>query len=114
MNAPRTLFEKLWQSHQVAELAPGTALLHVDRHFIHDLQSSVFASLAERKLPVRNPELTLCVADHGVSSLPARTGEELPATAKHLHRIRDGSRAHRIALVDVNDRAQGIIHVIGP
>jgi 3-isopropylmalate/(R)-2-methylmalate dehydratase large subunit len=114
MTTPRSLFEKVWQQHEVAELAPGTSLLHVDRHFIHDLQSSVFASLAERKLAVRNPELTLCVADHGISSLPTRTGAELPATARHLVRMREGSRLHRIALIDANDRAQGIIHVIGP
>jgi len=110
----QTLFDKLWHAHTVAELAPGTALLHVDRHFIHDLQSSVFASLAARKLPVRNPELTLCVADHGISTLPSRTGEELPATAQHLLRMRDGSRALLIPVIDANDRAQGIIHVIGP
>ena len=114
MTTPRTLFDKIWQQHEVAELAPGTSLLHVDRHFIHDLQSSVFASLAERKLPVRNPELTLCVADHGISSLLTRTGAVLPATAKHLLRTREGSRLNRIALIDANDRAQGIIHVIGP
>jgi len=114
MSHPRTLFDKLWHSHVVAELAPGTALLHVDRHFIHDLQSSVFASLAERKLTVRNPELTVCVADHGISSLPTRRGDELPATAKHLVRMREGSRALRIPIIDANDHAQGIIHVIGP
>jgi 3-isopropylmalate/(R)-2-methylmalate dehydratase large subunit len=114
MAIPRTLFDKLWQAHLVATLAPGTALLHVDRHFIHDLQSTVYASLAARGLKVRNPELTLCVADHGVSSLPARTGAELPATAQHLLRTREGSRANSIMLVDVNDRSQGIIHVMGP
>ncbi|MCW5628657.1 MAG: 3-isopropylmalate dehydratase large subunit [Rhodoferax sp.] len=112
--AARTLFDKLWDAHVVAELAPGVALLHVDRHFVHDLQSSVFASLSERRLSVRNPSLTLCVVDHGVSSLPLRTGEELPSTAAHLHRVRDGSRTHRIALIDANSPAQGIIHVIGP
>lgn len=114
MSRPRTLFDQLWDAHVVAELAPGTALLHVDRHFIHDLQSSVFASLSERKLPVRNPELTVCVADHGISSQPARTGDELPATSKHLARMREGARAGHLALIDANDKTQGIIHVIGP
>ncbi|MEO8387995.1 3-isopropylmalate dehydratase large subunit [Polaromonas sp.] len=114
MTQPRTLFDKLWDAHIVAELAPGTALLHVDRHFIHDLQSSVFASLADRKLAVRSPELTVCVADHGVSSLPTRTGGELPAMSRHLIRMREGSRAGGIAFIDANDHEQGIIHVIGP
>ena len=110
----RTLFDKLWDAHLVAELAPGTGLLHVDRHFVHDLQSPVFDALAARGLRVLHPELTLCVADHGISSLPTRSGEELPATAHHVRRLRDASRRHGIALVDANDRAQGIVHVIGP
>lgn len=114
MTLPRTLFDKLWQAHTVTELAPGTALLHVDRHFIHDLQSSAFARLAERKLPVRNPELTVCVADHTVSSLPQRTGGANEWSNKHVIQLRESSRALSIPLIDANDRSQGIIHVIGP
>ncbi|MGP1678840.1 MAG: 3-isopropylmalate dehydratase large subunit [Burkholderiales bacterium] len=109
-----TLFDKVWERHVVAELAPGVSLLHVDRHFFTDLHSPEFKLLAARGLRVRNPEMTFCVADHVVSSEPGRTGGNAIWSESLLAELRAGSRTHRIKLFDVNDEGQGIAHVIGP
>ena len=55
----KTLFEKIWDEHVVADLGGGASLLHVDRHYLHELCiSRGFPTLHERGLPVRNPGLT--------------------------------------------------------
>ncbi len=75
--APRTLFDKLWDSHVIADLGEGAALLHVDRHLVHDLGGPpAFKELERRGLQVRNPDLTFATPDHVVSSAPGRTGSE--------------------------------------
>jgi 3-isopropylmalate/(R)-2-methylmalate dehydratase large subunit len=113
MNPPRSLFEKLWQAHEIRELAPGVSLLHVDRHIVHDMQSAVFAKLSERGLPVRNPDLTFCVADHAVSSMPLRAGSADWALA-HVARLREAGRTHMVPLFDADHPSQGIAHIMGP
>ena len=110
----RTLFEKLWSIHLVAEPDSGVGLLHVDRLFIHDLHSEVFEEFARRGLQVHSPELVVSVADHAVSSEPGRTGGAHAWAQAHLTRLRERSRSLRIRNIDAGDRDQGIIHVIGP
>jgi 3-isopropylmalate/(R)-2-methylmalate dehydratase large subunit len=113
--APRTLFDKLWDSHVVADLGDGTALLHVDRHLLHDLGAApAFAALERRGLPVRNPELTFATPDHVVSSAPGRTGREQPWAAALIDGLREGSRQRGIRVFDLDQPGHGIVHVIGP
>ena len=115
MATPRTLFDKLWDAHVIADLGDDTALLHVDRHLIHDLAGApAFGQLEQRGLPVRTPALTFATADHVVSSAPARTGSEHDWARRLIDGLRDGSRRHGIRHFDVNQPGQGIVHVIGP
>src|SRR5580700_11989311 len=73
LTMPRTLFEKIWDAHVVRDLGGGWALLHIDRHLLHDLSGPpALAEIARRGLAVRNPELTFAVPDHAVSSAPGR------------------------------------------
>jgi len=113
--APRTLFDKLWDAHVVAEIAPGVSLLHVDRHLIHDLGGhGAFTELERRRLAVRNPAQVFAVPDHVVSSAPGRTGGNAEWSEMHIDGLRRGCRKWGIRLFDVNDDEQGIVHVIGP
>jgi 3-isopropylmalate/(R)-2-methylmalate dehydratase large subunit len=109
-----TLFDKLWDRHLVAEPDPGVSLLHVDRHFFTDMHGPDFRLLAARGLRVRNPEMTICVADHMVSSAPGRSGGSASWSEARLDELRAGSKTYGIQLFDVNDARQGIAHVIGP
>jgi 3-isopropylmalate/(R)-2-methylmalate dehydratase large subunit len=117
-NAPgaqRTLFDKLWDSHVVADLGEGAALLHVDRHLVHDLGGPpAYQELERRGLPVRSPELTFATPDHVVSSAPDRTGSEHAWAQELIAGLRRGSHERGIRLFDVNQPGQGIVHIIGP
>ena len=112
---PRTLFDKLWDSHVIVDFGDGSALLHVDRHLVHDLGGPpAFAELEQRGLPVHSPELTFSTPDHVVSSAPGRTGSDYRWAQDLITGLRDGSRKRAIRLFDVNQPGHGIVHVIGP
>ena len=111
----KTLFDKLWDSHVVADLGDGTALLHVDRHFVHDLVGGpAFAELERRGIPVHSPELTFATPDHVVSSAPERTGREHAWAASLVDALREGSNRRGIRVYDLDQPGHGIVHVIGP
>lgn len=110
-----TLFDKLWDAHLVADLGDGVALLHVDRHLLHDLSGhGALKELERRGLAVRNPELAYAVPDHVVSTEPGRSGGNAEWSNMHIDGLRAGCSKWGIRLFDVNDDEQGIVHVIGP
>ncbi len=110
-----TLFDKIWDPHVVADLGEGWALLHIDRHLLHDLSGGrALEALQARGLPVCNPELAFATADHAVSSAPGRTAGSYPPGAA-LHRgLQDRSRDNGIAFFDLGQDGQGIVHVMAP
>ena len=62
---PRTLYDKLWDSHVVADLGNGEALLYIDRQLVHEVSSpQAFRSLRDGDRGLRRPETHLAVADH--------------------------------------------------
>ena len=64
---PRTIIEKLWDSHVVAEQPGAPTLLYIDLHLVHEVTSpQAFAGLRERGLKVRRPDLTIATADHSI------------------------------------------------
>ncbi|NJM13148.1 MAG: hypothetical protein HC889_15930 [Synechococcaceae cyanobacterium SM1_2_3] len=73
--AGKTLYDKLWDAHLVRIDADGTALLYVDRHLVHEVTSpQAFEGLRHAGRKVRQPELTLAVADHNVPTTDRRGG----------------------------------------
>ena len=63
-----TLFDKIWRAHVVRDLGDGWALLHVDRHLLHDLSGPpALAEVAARGLVPHDPELLIATPDHAVS-----------------------------------------------
>ena len=111
----RTLFEKVWSQHVVANLAPGVDLLFIDRHLMHDLGGgdSIF-QIRQRGLKVRQPKLTFATPDHVVETAPGRTGGMAPWADDTIALLRQQTNATGIHLFDVGQNSQGIIHVIGP
>ena len=111
----RTIVEKIWDAHIVARLGGGLDLLHVDRHLVHDLSGPPsLGVLAERGLPVRNPELTFAMPDHTVSTAVGRTDADSNAGRMLLPALRERTHAEGIRLFDLDDAEQGIVHVVGP
>ncbi len=112
---PKTLFDKLWDSHVVVDLGGGWALLHIDRHLLHDLSGArALQEIEERGLPVRNPELAFATPDHAVSSAPGRTQSTFEPGEKLLTGLRRRSADHGIPFFDLGQVGQGIVHVMAP
>jgi 3-isopropylmalate/(R)-2-methylmalate dehydratase large subunit len=111
--APRTLFDKLWDSHVIAVREDGEALLWVDRHFVHEGSHHAFRKLDERAMAVAEPALTFGVADHYVPTR-GRPAISDPEVAGMVERLSSNAAKHGFRLFGLNDPAQGIVHVVGP
>lgn len=110
-----TLFERIWRSHLMRSLGDGVDLLHVDRHYIHDLEAGpCLRRLAARGIGVLRPDLTFATPDHAVATHSGRTADSSPTGGRLLHEMRERTGAAGIRLFDLGDPGQGIVHVIGP
>ena len=115
MTLPRTLFDKIWASHIVAQEPGSPAVLYVDLHLIHEVTSpQAFTGMRARGLKVRRPGKTLATVDHGIPthdrSLPIL--DEL--AARQIRQLEDNCREFGIPLHGLTSPHQGIVHVIGP
>lgn len=119
---PRTLYEKIWDSHVVARREDGTCLLYIDRHLVHEVTSpQAFEGLRSAQRPVRRPHLTLAVADHNVPTTSRATSDGEPLlviedseSAAQLRALEVNVREFGVPYIDVLAAEQGIVHVIGP
>lgn len=112
--APRTLFDKIWDAHTILVREDGETLLWVDRHFVHEGSHHAFAKIAAKGLPVARPDLTFGVEDHYLPTREPARHAPSGDTATMLGRLRGNTARHGVRLFGVDDRAQGIVHVIGP
>src|SRR5580700_9746084 len=112
---PRTLFDKIWDFHLVGQRADGRDLIYIDRHVLHELHAHHgFAHLAKQSRPVHRADLTFAVQDHTVATKPGRDDNTNPSGTAFLQAMRDGTRRNGIKLFDIDDREQGISHVVAP
>ncbi|MBZ5585828.1 MAG: 3-isopropylmalate dehydratase large subunit [Acidobacteriia bacterium] len=112
---PRTIIEKLWDSHVVHEQPGSPALLYIDLHLVHEVTSpQAFQGLRERGLKVRRPDLTIATADHSIPT----TDRALPIVdeiaARQLAQLEANCAEFGIRCLGVHSEQQGIVHVIGP
>ncbi|HXS96632.1 MAG TPA: 3-isopropylmalate dehydratase large subunit [Candidatus Limnocylindrales bacterium] len=112
---PRTILQKLWDSHVVHEQAGAPALLFIDLHLVHEVTSpQAFDGLRERGLKVRRPDLTIATADHSIPT----TDRSLPIldtiAAKQLDQLETNCAEFGIRCLGIHSDKQGIVHVIGP
>jgi 3-isopropylmalate/(R)-2-methylmalate dehydratase large subunit len=112
---PRTIIEKVWDSHVVHEQPGAPALLYIDLHLVHEVTSpQAFSGLRERGLKVRRPDLTLATADHSIPT----TDRSLPIVdqiaAKQLSQLEKNCSDFGIQCFGIHSSQQGIVHVIGP
>ena len=111
----KTLYDKIWEDHLVHAQKDGTSLLYVDRHLIHEVTSpQAFEGLRLNKRKVRKPELTLAVADHNVPTTDRSKGISDMDSKIQVDTLRDNCKEFGVKLFDMNDKRQGIVHIIGP
>ena len=113
---PRTLFEKVWDDHVVESLGENLFVIHVDRHFLHELSGAVsLLGLDRAGRKVRNRELTFATLDHLIETIPNRgMTTRIPGGDDFLRELSARTRAHDIRFFDLKDRRQGIVHVVAP
>jgi len=114
MAAPRTMFEKIWGRHVVAEGPGGQALLYVDRHLLHEGSTHALGRLERKGRAVRRPEACVATADHYVPTAPGAGEIADPEARTMVSELGRHSRRLGIPLFDRGDPRQGIVHVIGP
>ena len=111
----RTLFDKLWATHVIRDLGDGWALLHIDRHLLHDLSGPpALAEVAARGMALHNPELVFATPDHAMSSQPGRNGLTYAPGGRLWSALRERTRSAGVRLFDLGEPGQGIVHVMGP
>jgi 3-isopropylmalate/(R)-2-methylmalate dehydratase large subunit len=112
----KTLFDKLWDQHTVAELGDGECLLYIDRIFLHERTGSIaLQSIAEKGRSVRAPERVFVTMDHIVDTFPGRGDETLmPSGRDFIEATRKEAKAAGLQLFDIGDVRQGIVHVVSP
>ena len=112
---PKTLYDKIWEDHLVHAQKDGTSLLYVDRHLIHEVTSpQAFEGLRLNNRKVRKPELTLAVAAHNVPTTDRSKGISDMDSKIQVDTLRDNCKEFGVKLFDMNDKRQGIVHIIGP
>jgi 3-isopropylmalate/(R)-2-methylmalate dehydratase large subunit len=116
MTAPRTLFQKIWDSHIVNRNDDGTCILYIDRHLVHEVTSpQAFEGLRLAGRKVHRPQATLAVADHNVSTAADRSkGIADPESRLQVDTLTKNVKEFDVPYFDMNDKRQGIVHIIGP
>ena len=116
----RTLFDKVWQAHEVvAETADTPAVLYVDLHLIHEVTTpQAFSVLRSLNLPVRRPDRTLATMDHSTPTQTEQVFGNIPikvdAAAKQVRQLEQNAADFGIELFGMRDARRGIVHVISP
>ena len=112
--APRTMFDKIWDAHVVAEGPGGQTLLFIDRHLLHEGSTHAFDRLQASGRTVRRPDLAVATADHYLPTTPPAAGVPDPEVREMLVSLSRHTGERRITYFGPGDRRRGIVHVIGP
>ena len=112
---PRTMFEKIWDSHLVREAAGEPSLIYVDLHLVHEVTSpQAYEGLRLAGRKVRRPDLTIATVDHNVPTTDRSLPIEDPISKQQIETLAENTREFGITYYDMNDENQGIVHIIGP
>jgi 3-isopropylmalate/(R)-2-methylmalate dehydratase large subunit len=112
---PKTLFDKIWESHVVAEQPESPAILYIDLHLVHEVTSpQAFTGLRERGLKVRRPDKTLATMDHSIPTTPIEVPIADAMAAAQIKQMETNAAEFGITLHGMTSPHRGIVHVIGP
>src|SRR5213075_192379 len=111
----RTLYDKLWDEHVVHTEEDGTAVLYIDRHLVHEVTSpQAFDGLVEAGRKVWRISANLAVSDHNVPTTDRSHGITDPVSRLQVDTLDANCARTGIVQFRMNDKRQGIVHVIGP
>ncbi|QCP14681.1 3-isopropylmalate dehydratase large subunit [Pseudoduganella umbonata] len=111
----KTLYDKLWESHVVRTEEDGTAILYIDRHLVHEVTSpQAFDGLRAANRNLWRLSANLAVADHNVPTTDRSHGIEDPVSRLQVETLDNNTKEYGVTYFNMNDKRQGIVHVIGP
>ena len=111
---PKTLFDKIWESHIVHEESGKPTLLYIDLHLVHEVTSpQAFEGLREAGRKIRRTDKTFATMDHNVPTID-RNNIKDPISAQQIETLEKNCEEFGIELFDLKSPYQGIVHVIGP
>jgi len=112
---PKTLFEKLWDSHIVTQQPDSPAILYIDLHLVHEVTSpQAFTGLRQRGLKVRRPDKTVATMDHSIPTTPVDVPITDVLAAAQIKQMETNAVEFGITLHGMTSAHRGIVHVIGP
>ena len=115
MAPPRTLFDKIWDSHVVDRQDDGTCLIYIDMHLVHEVTSpQAFEGLRLAGRRVHRPDATIAVPDHNVPTTERSRGIDDPESKLQLETLDHNVREFGVPYFPIDDIRQGIVHIIGP
>src|SRR5215472_19154308 len=115
MAAAKTLFEKVWDAHVVAEPTGRSPLIYIDLHLVHEVTSpQAFEGLRAAGRRVRQPARTVATVDHNIPTEPRGTPITDLIAANQIAALQKNCTEFGIRLFDMDSADQGIVHVIGP
>jgi 3-isopropylmalate/(R)-2-methylmalate dehydratase large subunit len=115
MTKPRTLFDKIWDSHVVYKKDDGSCLIYIDRHLIHEVTSpQAFEGLRAAGRKVRRTPAIRAVAEHNTPTTDRRFGITDPDSKLQIETLTANTREHGIIYFPMDDMRNGIVHVMGP
>jgi 3-isopropylmalate/(R)-2-methylmalate dehydratase large subunit len=114
-NKPRTIIEKVWDNHIVAQREGAPAVLFIDLHLVHEVTSpQAFSGLRERGVKVRRPDLTFATVDHSTPTTPRNLPIVDQVAAAQVAQLEKNATDFGIPYFGFQSLNQGIVHVIGP
>jgi 3-isopropylmalate/(R)-2-methylmalate dehydratase large subunit len=114
---PRTLFDKIWDSHVVERLPDGTCILYIDRHLVHEVTSpQAFEGLRLAGRKLRRPDCTIAVADHNIPTVGSRVPGDIKEADSRIQveTLERNVAEFGVPYIPILDVRQGIVHIIGP
>ncbi len=116
MSAPKTIYDKIWDTHLADEADDGTCLLYIDRHLVHEVTSpQAFEGLRLAGRGVRAPDKTIAVPDHNVpTTLDRVNGIDNEESRIQVEALDKNAKDFGIHYYPVSDVRQGIVHIVGP
>jgi 3-isopropylmalate/(R)-2-methylmalate dehydratase large subunit len=115
MPVTRTLFEKIWDAHLVAQPGGRSPIVYIDLHLVHEVTSpQAFEGLRAAGRKVRQPSRTVATVDHNIPTEPRGTPITDLIASKQIAALQANCKEFGVRLFDMDSPDQGIVHVIGP
>jgi len=112
---PQTLFEKVWNSHVVAQEPDSPVVLYIDLHLVHEVTSpQAFSGLRQKGLEVRRPNHTVATMDHSTPTLGLTLDLVDDLNAAQIRQFQTNCQDFGVPLYDLESNERGIVHVVGP